>query len=369
MIRIDIHTRQISPETKVFVARPGGKYRFFELFVERNFVGPDLPGLALPHFADLSEVEDLEERVKRSYDTRKYIFRGERDIDPPVEELEYYRDRPNNRAISQLLGVVRAYFRTMKAGDLVIVPPAAFRGRAMIGELTGLPNEVASVRPVEYDGKPLDGRNVVWRADIEKNKLPAQTLDALQKPSPLFLVTREAWPSIFRRAYGSYSMPNEYAARFEITSDGFQTVDDFRIQAFFSFVTKNTELVADGAGRVLPLKDAAFASSRIPPELYTNVNSPGGLSLKSSIITPIVISVMLTLAIVVGPEAYAQAEAGMILFGNSQAPANDACTLEVSQQVITQLQLLGYDRWAEACEVARAASERTGISTSVGVEN
>lgn len=369
MIRVDIHTKEVSPETRIYVARPGPNYKFFDIFIDRNFVGPDLPGLFLPDFEDLSEVIDLVERVKRSVEIRRYALRGERELDPPSQALEDYTDTPTSRSISQFLRVARAYFGSMRAGDLIIVPPANFRGLAHIGELTGPPNQLKQVYPALYPEAPLLGRNVAWRAVMEKAKLPAQTLDALQKPSPLFLLAREAWPGVFRRAYGSYSMPGEYGARFEITSETYQTTDDFLIQAFFNFVSTNTELVRTGSDNLLSLREGAFAAEGAAPDLYTNVNSPGGLSLKSLVVTPIVIAVMLTLAITAGPDAFAAAQDGTLVFGNSQAPAGDQCTVEVSAQVVTQLRLLGYDRWAEACEVARAAAAKTGISTTVGIEN
>jgi len=369
MIRVDIHTKEISPETRIYVARPGPNYKFYELFIDRNFVGPDLPGLDLPEFENLSEVVDLTERVKRSVAIRRYALRGDRDIDPPMPRVEDYTDTPTSRSISQFLRVARAYFGTMKAGDLIIVPPANFRGLAHIGELTGPPNQLKPVYPLMYPEMPLLGRNVAWRGVMEKAKLPAQTLDALQKPSPLFLLARDAWANVFRRAYGSYSMPGEYGARFEITSEKFQTTDDFFIQAFFNFVSANTALVRTGTEELLSLREGAFAAEGVAPDLYTNVNSPGGLSLKSLVVTPIVIAVMLTLAVTVGPDAFAAAEAGTLVFGNSQAPAGDQCTAEVSAQVVTQLRLLGYDRWSEACEVARAAAAKTGITTTVGIGN
>ncbi|MDO9417967.1 hypothetical protein [Pararhizobium sp.] len=369
MIRVDIHTREISADTRIYVARPGPNYKFFELFVEGNFVGPDLPGLDLPPFENLSDVGDLEERVKRSVAIRRYALRGDRDIDPPMPHVADYADVPSSRSISQFLRVARAYFSTMKVGDLIIVPPANFRGLAHIGELAAAPNQLKQIYPRIYPETPLLGRHVIWRSVMEKAKLPAQTLDALQKPSALFLLAREAWPNVLRRAYGSYSMEGEYGARFEISSEKFQTTDDFFIQAFFNFVSKNTDLVSTGSQDLLSLRDGAFAAEGVAPDLYTNVNSPGGLSLKSLVVTPIVIAVMLTLAITVGPAAFAAAEAGSLIFGNSQAPAGDQCTVEVSYQVVTQLRLLGYDRWSEACEVARAAAAKTGISTTVGIGN
>ncbi|MBY3260384.1 hypothetical protein HFO15_01715 [Rhizobium laguerreae] len=369
MINIDIHTKRITSDTRIFVARPGAKYRFYELFVDRNFVGPDLPGLDLPEFDNLQDIEDLDARVKRSVAYRRYFLRGENDVQEPAIDIRNYLDAPDDQAFSQFIRVVRAYFDNMKVGDLVIVPPVNFRGQAQIGELTAGPSVVKTLGVAIYPGMPLTGRNVRWLASMEKAKLPSQTLDALQKPSPLFLLTRDAWAAVFRRAYGSYVTDVEYGSRFEITSERYQTVDDFNIQAFFNFVAANTDRVANGREDLLNFQRGAFSAQGVAPDLYTNVNSPGGLSLKSAVVTPIVIAVMLTLAVTVGPDAFAAAMEGTITFGNSQAPAGDACVAEVGSQVVTQLKLLGYDLWAEACQHARTAAANTGISTTVDIKN
>ncbi|CAD7044665.1 hypothetical protein REJC140_03850 [Pseudorhizobium endolithicum] len=367
MINIDIHTKVIGSDTSIFVARPGRNYRFFQRFVDHNFVGPDLPGLDLPPFTEIDDVEDLEERVKRSFELRRYFTRGERDIDYPSLDLASYEDTATSRSTAQIVRVVRAYFGGMKKGDIVIVPPAPFRSMAQIGELTTEPNDVRSLNIEMYEGRPLSGRYVRWLASIEKAKLPPQTLDALQKPSPLISLIKPAWPAIFRRAYGSYMTSDEYGARFEVTSDRFQTNDDFLIQAFFNFVAANFDRVEKEAS-VYDFYNGAFSAEDVAPDLYTNVNSPGGISLKSAVAIPIVIATMLNIAITVGPDAHAAAVNDQITFGNSQAPPNDPCTALVRRQVVTQLTLLGYDKWAIACQNARAAAVRTGISSSVEVK-
>lgn len=367
MIRIDIHTKIISDDTRIFVARPGRNYRFFDIFLDNNFVGPELPGLDLPPFDDIAEVDDLEARVRRSVEIRRHFTRPSESAGMPTMDLGAYDEGSISRSTSQLLRVVRAYFGSIKKGDLVIVPPGPFRGMAQIGELTTDANEVREIQVAPYPGQALSGRYVRWLSHIEKAKLPPQTLDALQKPSPLINLVRSEWPSIFRRAYGSYATSTEYGARFEVTADRFKTNDDFVIQAFFNFISANTDLV-EREQPVLSFREGAFAAEGVSPDLYTNVNSPGGISLKSVAITPIIIATMLNLAITVGPDAFAAAQSNQIVFGNSQAPADDQCAAVVEKQVVTQLILLGYDNWAEACRNARAASNRTGISSSVDIK-
>ncbi|WP_448115901.1 hypothetical protein [Mesorhizobium amorphae] len=366
MITIDISTKFIEEYTRIYVVRPGAHYRLFTQFIDEGFVGPELPSLELPTFEKLSDVKDLTERVMRSVAIRRWHTSGQREAMLPARELQSYQPKAADRATSQFLRVTKAYFSELKKGDLVIVPPINFRGMAEIGEILEGPSAVKEIVVQRYPGEPLSGRTVKWMGSIPKADLPAQALDALQKPTSIFLLARNSWPQIFRRAYGSYSTAAEFSSIFEITSENFRTTDDFYIQAFFNFVVANTQAVSEGRKDMQGFKEAAFADIKaIAPDLFTNVNSPGGISLKSSMITPIVIAAMLAIAIVLGPEAVAAAESGQIVFGNSMAPAGDPCVAQVSEQVVTQLRLLGFDKWAEACHFAREAAERTGVNSNV----
>jgi hypothetical protein len=369
MVQVDINTKFIAEGTRVYVVRPGAHYRLFNQFIDESFVGPELPALELPAFDHFADIPDITERVMRSVAIRRWYSGGQRDVLLPDRDLENYEQRAADRATSQFLRVARAYFSDMKKGDLVIVPPLNFRGMAEIGELTSPPNVVKEIFVPRYPNEALTGRNVRWLGSIPKADLPAQTLDALQKPTSIFLLSRPAWPQIFRRAYGSYSTATEYSSRFEITAETFRTTDDFYIQAFFNFVVANSRAVDQARPEMQGFKEAAFADIKaIAPDLFTNVNSPGGISLKSATITPIVIATMLAIALFVGPDAVDAATNGLITFGNSMAPPDDPCVTQVSEQVVTQLRLLGYDKWAEACQFVREAAERTGVNSNVSVQ-
>ncbi|MCM2434109.1 hypothetical protein [Agrobacterium rosae] len=367
MINVDIHTKIIRSDTRIVVARPGARYMFFTQFWENNFVGPDLPGLDFPEFENFEDIPQITERIKRSVEIRRLSRQVDHD-EPLMEDLDYY-DASNNPRIRQFERVVAAYFKNTKKGDLVVLPPINFKGDALIGEFTGEPSDVETLMLPRYGDEPLSGRAVRWLSKIPKQKLPAQTLDALQKPNPIFLVERSAWPDIFRRAYGSYSFDGDYSARFAVTSERFNIADDFIIQAFFNFVSANSDRIDNDETDLLDLREGAFAAGDAAPELYTNVNSPGGLSLKAAKITPIVIATMFALATEAGPDAYYAAVNDAIVFGNSLATAGDDCVVPVRNQVVSQLTFLGYDKWAEACEAARAAAQKTGISTTVKVDD
>ncbi|MBA8819441.1 hypothetical protein BRY73_08515 [Ochrobactrum sp. P6BS-III] len=368
MITVDIRTKIIPNDARVYVIRPGAYYRLFDQFIDKSFVGVELPKLALPSFSEFSELNDVGERILRSIALRKWFAAGQPLGEYPPQELEFYSALELDHAGGQFLRFVKAFFQEIRKGDVVVMPPRSFKKDAIIGEFTDEPNEVVSFASPVYPNHPLNGRNVKWLARLPKSELPAQTLDRLQKPSVVFLLERSAWPKIFRTCYGAYSTDSEYSAEFRITEEQFQASDDFLIQAFFNFVTANTEKLRRNDENLSGLRDAAFQNVRdFSPSLYTNVNSPGSIALKSGYITPIVIAVMLTLAVTVGAEAVNAAESDTITFGNSLS-ADDACTAKVKKQVVNQLRLLGFDRWSEACNKIREAAENTGIKTNTLVQ-
>lgn len=369
MIRIDIRTKFIRDDVRIFIVRPGAHYRLFQLFSDQQIIGLELPDLNLPQFRTLDEIEDLNARILRSVAIRRWFAAGQ-PVGSFPSQVEHFMDQGLDNASSQFSRYIRGLFQDMKKGDIIIVPPRSFKEMALIGELIDEPNRTVNISSPVYPDLPLNGRRVKWLARIPKSDLPPKTLDQLQKPSVMFLLERSAWPRILRHCYGSYSTNQEFSSRFEITEERFQTTDDFLIQAFFNFVTANTDRVDRELEDLLSLTEAAFEDLRlISPDLYTNVNSPGGISLKSSSITPIVIAVMLSLAAVVGPEAVDAAVNNQIAFGNSLAPVNDRCTAMVHDQVVTQLRLLGLDKWAPACEKIREAIANTGIQSNVIVQN
>lgn len=367
MINVDIHTKLVAASTRIYVVRPGANYRLYAPFIDEGFVGPELPSLDLPEFKDFDEVEDIRDRIMRAAAIRRWFAAGAHPGENPERDLTHYQMLPTSRAVTAFMSITRGFFKTLEQGDLVVVPPINFKGTAYIGELVEEASTTRTLLVPRYPGEPLTGRRVRWLATMQKSELPAKVLDALQKPLTIFLLQRDFWPQILRRAYGSYTTEGEYGARFEVTEDRFQTVDDFAIQAFFNFVVANSQAIANGM-EVQDLKRAAFADIRaIAPDLFTNVNSPGGISLRSATIVPIVIATMLSLALYVGPGAVDAAVNDTIRFGNSLAPADDPCAADVRKEVVTQLTLLGFDRWAEACEIVREAAERTGVNSGVKV--
>jgi hypothetical protein len=219
---------------------------------------------------------------------------------------------------------------------------------------------------------PLATRPVRWLGEIAKKDLVAEVLDATEKPSAIFLLGKSQRAPVYEAAYRNYvdnslEIP-DYVSRLFVSRETFTTSSDFLIQAFIKILAANIK-ARNSKYEPPSLIEALLQDvGDFGPELKTNVNSPGFLTLVSKRIVPLVFDAMFALAVTVGPDAVAAAQDGKITIGNSQAPAGDPCTALVFEETIAQLKLYGLtDEWVTACELAREAAKKNGAAGAAKV--
>ncbi len=61
IFRIDIKTRFIPDERKVYLIFPGNNYRYYQSMVEQSVVYLDLPGFPVPKNRNISILDELAE--------------------------------------------------------------------------------------------------------------------------------------------------------------------------------------------------------------------------------------------------------------------------------------------------------------------
>jgi hypothetical protein len=361
MPEIDLTLRLLPADHQVFFARPGIQYRLYREVIEHSIVVPDLPALEFKDRVPLDQQDRVMSRIHRARKLRGW-HRSGRITDEPSRSLDDYIDVASGIRDAQFKGVVEGYFSKAKRGDMVLVVPSAFSELAYIGEFAEDGDRYASfLAPSVYGDDHLVGRRVNWLARIPKRELASDILDIVAKPNAFVLLPRSVRAGLYDLAYSAYAIEDSFTARLEVTEETYSSFDDLLIQAFINFVATNTEAVAN-EHEVQPFAKAAFMEAgEFTPDLRTEIHSPGFLSLSSGRVTPLVAVVMLAAAIHLGPGAFAAAEAGTLRIGSSTAPADDACVAEVREQAIRQIQLLGLDRWSEACEKARRAANHTGL--------
>ena len=342
------------------MVRPGSNYKLYNLFSESNGIFADLLGLELQQDVPFKEQDRINAQLHRA--RRLRAFRRADEPNPPSRNLDDYSDYVDSRSISQLYRILTGFFEQAQKGDLVLVPPLAFSQDTLIGELTTEPERHVTTRvPSLYGNEPLYGRSVRWLARLPKGKLSPYLLDLITKPNAFVLIRKDERLSIYREAYGSYILPGEYRARFNVRDPEFTTTDDLYIQAFFNFVAANSRNIRL-QNEVMGIRQAAFERLGDDAiELQSNINSPGFLNLISANLAPLVATALFALAVTIGPDAVAAAEQGTILVGNS-LDAGDPCTVAINEEVLQHLRLLGLEKWTDACEIARQAADSTGLS-------
>lgn len=365
---IDLNAQIISAEKKIYVARPGRRYALYLNFLEQSIIFPELPFLDLDASKPFSEQENLDSRILRARAIRNW-YRNPEGKELPSRNIDDYKEIGGDRSLGQLRGVVSGYFQKMAQGDLVVVPPSSFSQDALIGELTAPPSVIVNAAAQHYGDEIFQGRSVKWLARIPKRRLPSQMLGAIEKPSALYILEKSLRYSIYEAAYGSYidlsSSDPLYTSRFNISSDDYNTQDDFRLLAFMNLIAANLKSFESG-GEFRGLFDSISSDlGGYAPDLRTNVNSPGYITISSNFGTPIIATVLFMLALTAGAAAL---DAGTkITIGNSKAPAGDQCTAMVDERAKGTLDLLGLDGWPSACEAARKAAAAAGITTTTNV--
>ncbi|MBB4215539.1 hypothetical protein FHT79_002708 [Rhizobium sp. BK212] len=366
---IDINTKPIPENHKVALARPGANYRLFQDFIELSVVGAELPGLFLrDERVDIHD-EQLIARIQRSKEIRAWHNFGRNPERVPHISLNEYDNAADDPSTGQLLRVLKFYLSDASAGDLVIVPPQNFGGKVHIGELVDDAAGAFLTYVQRYPGDPIVVRRVKWIGTLDKVDMPVRMIEAFRKPTPLLLVPESERSVFYNAAYRNYYTNRRFSSTFDVTSAEFDTTSGSVIPAFFNFVAANTRevdrktgVIHDfGAGAFLKLADYA-------PHLAIDIQSPGTLSLVSSYITPLVASALLALAITVGPAACTDAFLGNLQVSNSAATIDDPCIVPVREQVVTHLRLLGYDRWAQACELLKETADKTGLQSEATVK-
>lgn len=215
--------------------------------------------------------------------------------------------------------------------------------------------------PRIYGPDLLTGRHVKWLANVQKRFLDPIILDIVARPNAFVSLPRSVRRGLYDLVYPSYIADGEFVARFNVTDEKFSSYDELLLQTFVNFIASNTKAINEDS-TVKGFEQAAFADAgEYSPHLRTDISSPGFFSLSSLRTTPLVVAALLTAAVEIGPTAVQAVENGTFRIGNTAGPPDDPCVADVQQQATLQIQLLGLDRWAEACEKAKRASDGTGL--------
>lgn len=356
-IHIDIKTRILPADHRVYIVRPGANYRLYQDVVAQSAIIYDLPGLDLPDKVPFREVEDISAQVQRGQ-ALKWWYRVGRHAgnELPTMDLASYPSPDNaadRRSLSQLLSIGAAYFERARVGDLVVVPPLRFSDPVRIGEIVESGHFETTV--AAYGDFPMMGRRVRWLADIPKNDVPSRVIEISQKPNSFVLLERSSAIWFYDRTYRSYVLNGQYQCELKIGAENFGSTDDMKLSAFLNFVVANMAAVETNNVRQ-SITEAVFANlGEYEPGKRISINSPGEIIVHALRLSPLLFVALLSLSGCAPAEVSAAVASGTVTFGNTAAGPGDPCAAQVYQSTVDWLTFVGADLWAEACPIASQA--------------
>lgn len=372
--KVDLKTKIIATDTRIFLARAGKNGHLFDGVLNAKAIGPDLPNLGLNLEKGLTEDEDLEAKVKRARALGTWLREPPSARGPkPPSSLNDYQNTTRRSGHAQIEGIVKSYFHDLKAGDLLVIPNPSFFGEALIVEVLPLgKNPVRIPGTRRFDGYHFDGRAFGHYVKVKMATLPRAVIDLAKAPTGFAQIVHPAVKHrIFELCYTDYVMDNEFASRILTTKDDFSPFDGNVLNAFVTMVAKNVEALQSGTvnPHLVGLVQAAFLKLDDDDlQVKININSPGYLAIIDRSIVPLVAAALLNIIIAANFDSAAFAQNLSVEVTNSKvAQALDLCSKEVSQLTKSMLLFVQETEFQQTCDMLRKTHESTGAQSGVSV--
>lgn len=373
-IEIDLLTREIPSDCKVWRSFAGTGYKFLERFLEKQAVFLDLPGLELPD-GDLSEANDFLARILAAQETAEiYRYSG------PEAEINVSWEDYRNARRSVGRGIIRSsainLYRYAKMGDLVVVPSPITAGTIYIGAIADTPDERSTVLLEDVYGlSEIPSRAVRWLSSIPEHKLSYDLTSVLRHQNPFSLVPNSLFLEVMSIAYTNFTYRDRFSSVVYNLQDDYLDIDSALIGIVAQISASIIEKLEDGEEIALDDHELLQALIGRPSLEYTcsqsvDIHSEGFNRFVSSKLTPLVIASILSALTYLGTystrEALA-ADIAQITVVNSTEPASERCAPPVSEATTRFLAQTDIDIVWEMCQRAREAKRRAGLQPGVTI--
>lgn len=375
--RVDLKTKIIPNDARVFLARAGKNGHMFQQVLEHRAIGPDLPMLGLDLRNGLNGDPNVEAKVKRARAFSSWLRQpSEARSERPSESVNDYHVATKRAGHAQIDGIVRSYFQDLKAGDVLVIPNPSYFGDAIIAELLPVGDTVVKIPGTRrFEGFDFDGRRFGHFKKIKMSNLPRSVIDLAKAPTGLAeikapIVKRR----VFELGYDDFVLDDEFVSRIITTKREFTSFDGNVLNALVTMVAENvSRLESEGTdAHLLGLVQAAFEQlDHDDLQVKIDINSPGFLAVFDRSVVPLVIGAVLSVLVSVGFDTTAFAQDTVVEVTNSGATGvADVCSQEVGRLTESMLRLLSTaeEEFQRTCALLHEAHENTGARTNVTVE-
>jgi hypothetical protein len=373
MIKVDIATKIVAPETSIWVVFPGRARRNLKIFLGNDAIFLETPGINLtPQIA--GNVAAIRQRVRMSSAIGEYL-RGTGPTEVPSRILADYSDGPLDSGSQTVLAAnVRKMFGKMKKGDLVIVPDHLFLP-VHFAEVTSdfLAKDVLTID--RYPNEEVPVRRVRWlNSGVPRNLIPPDLQQTfLSKPPAISYVGRSfQTDEFFRLAYPAFILAEKSA----ILIDGprysghnpLATHEANHLVAYYiaAFAAIEQDRLPEFSRLDVQQAIAKFFDEDLVQSFTQNYNSPGqsALSARSAILGAFV---SVGIAVALTGLAASHWKDGVEVT-NSVSPS-DEHTKDSAIKLDFLFKSLSKDKIDELKELAKKSKKNIGLRTPVKVES
>ncbi|WP_322516485.1 hypothetical protein SR870_02560 [Rhodopseudomonas palustris] len=370
MIKIDIATKVVSPDTLIWVVFPGLRRRFLNIFLANDVVFLEAPGLELnPEVVKHAAL--VRQRTRLSMAVADYVRKG--DGQPPARNPSNYSDaKLDDGPEKTLASNIRKMFAKMKAGDLIVVPGQTF-APVHFAEIISDFSANDTIEIDRYPGEQIPVRKVRWLSQVPRAMVPSELQVYLSKPPAAQMVPRGFQnDQFFRLAYPSFVQAEKSAVMMEGPRyDGKHPLATHEANVLVSYFISAFNAIELNRLQQFTTLDvdqaiAAFYAPALVDSFSQNFNSPGKFGLVAfSAIMATFVSAGIAVSLLGPSDAQL---AGGIEVTNSISPQDSHAAKSAGvklQYLYNALQKQEIDRLSD---LADKAEKNIGLRTPMKVE-
>lgn len=361
-IDVALGTYILPADHKVWKYFPGKDYKFHDVVSET--------AVALIDVRDLNDLGN--DPAKWAEDDLLDHIAADR-IERRVEAGAPRPDRFVRSAGDQAtLTFLQGLFFTAKKGDLIVMPDKGYTTGVKIGMLLDKRGVLKTVKAKDSNDETYTyyGRRVKWVGEIEKRKLSDELIAQLHSLAAFFDLGLSRYEEIYDKAFDDYVYDGSFVSTFRTSKNIFTSKDNLLSSLWFELIEvleeareNDEDLTVDNIYE-LAVESEIDEDDRNDLSIY--VQSPGWFRWRSQKIEPLAAIALFTMA--TANVSYAEAKQATVS-AQIVRKADDQCLGDVDEAVKRYLELLGKDRWEQACKLAVKAETQATLKANAKLKN
>ena len=370
-VTVDIRTRFIQDETKVYILFPGRGYRYADTMRETGLIFLDIPGFPIFSDGDVPGRSDIVKSIVLSERVRTWHNHNrppDKEPDRRLDRITDFKETPWRR---QFAAIIENFFTIPKQGDIFIVPGRMENSPVLFGEVVDEPGSCVALKsPFEF-GEIIPARRVHWIKEMPRRTLPRWLDKKFPSPNPLRQVERSQFQYIFDMMYERYYFDGRFAVKIATESKEFSALDSYLLNQVVLYVAALHENYHESNIKDFALKSISDVVAHISfsddiPELRVVIQSPGFIVIDAKNVIPIIASIFMTIG--TGGGACAEPPSAKIVNSADQSALSKQCVGDIEMEVNQDIEMMGYKRWQELCRAEREARQRALLNPGMTVK-